>query len=473
MFLFYYFWLTINYLIYLNHFFFEFLLYKSNNFNFIHNNSFYKQNFFNKFFFFFLKKENINSFSFFFKNLDNYLNFWKKNLFFPSDFFNFYSNRTKNKLFDVIFLTNLFKKICNIFKLKNYFDWLILQKIFFSSYFNLLNLYIYKNISKNNLIKFNFIIFFFLELKNYRYSQFFNLNYYNDWFAFSFNTNKKKNNIKNKNNIIIIFRKKKIIYLKKIISIYNSNYNFKLIKDNFFLNKLVIFNKKIKNKSFLFFKNIKIKNNFFENIKNNLPIRFFESSLNKFVNFYNFKNYNFYYLRKNKIFNKGRYSRNRQLYRTGVYWCLWLNIIIVYGLYFLFYRFSFNFGYIWFGLFIIFFSTIFSRVCKYSFFNFFILIKEFVLLFNWFGFILINFYNTSFFYLGYFFNKHFLLLFNKFDYNLYFLFFYINFIFNKLNKKKDYGYVFIWEDYKFEDKSFLKYKSILNWFVQLYKVLIY
>ena len=29
-----------------------------------------------------------------------------------------------------------------------------------------------------------------------------------------------------------------------------------------------------------------------------------------------------FFLRKVKIFNKGRYSRNRQNYRTGVYLCL-------------------------------------------------------------------------------------------------------------------------------------------------------
>ncbi len=28
---------------------------------------------------------------------------------------------------------------------------------------------------------------------------------------------------------------------------------------------------------------------------------------------------NILFLRKNKVFNKGRYSRNRQTYRTGVY----------------------------------------------------------------------------------------------------------------------------------------------------------
>jgi len=35
--------------------------------------------------------------------------------------------------------------------------------------------------------------------------------------------------------------------------------------------------------------------------------------------FFDFNAYKMYFLRKNKNFNKSRYSRNRQLYRTGVY----------------------------------------------------------------------------------------------------------------------------------------------------------
>jgi len=36
------------------------------------------------------------------------------------------------------------------------------------------------------------------------------------------------------------------------------------------------------------------------------------------------------FLRKSKFFNKGRYSRNRQIYRTGVYLCFYVNIIVLY-----------------------------------------------------------------------------------------------------------------------------------------------
>ena len=74
-------------------------------------------------------------------------------------------------------------------------------------------------------------------------------------------------------------------------------------------------------------------------------IKFSSTSIAKHIN--NVADFSVYFLRKNKSFNKGRYSRNRQNYRTGVYWCLYVNVIALFGLYFLFYRFTFNFGYLW------------------------------------------------------------------------------------------------------------------------------
>jgi len=50
-------------------------------------------------------------------------------------------------------------------------------------------------------------------------------------------------------------------------------------------------------------------------------------------------------LRKTKSFNKSRYSRNRQYYRTGVFLCLWANIILVLGAYYLFFRLTIKFTY--------------------------------------------------------------------------------------------------------------------------------
>ncbi len=75
------------------------------------------------------------------------------------------------------------------------------------------------------------------------------------------------------------------------------------------------------------------------------------------------------YLRSSKHFNKGRYSRNRQLYRTGVYWCIWLNVVIVYALHFYFYRVVYSFGYLWFPVGLLLLSIFGSRLFKYRFYN--------------------------------------------------------------------------------------------------------
>lgn len=58
----------------------------------------------------------------------------------------------------------------------------------------------------------------------------------------------------------------------------------------------------------------------------------------------NIKKTNFI-LRKTKSFNKSRYSRNRQYYRTGVFLCLWANIIFIVGAYYLFFRLTLKFSY--------------------------------------------------------------------------------------------------------------------------------
>lgn len=84
------------------------------------------------------------------------------------------------------------------------------------------------------------------------------------------------------------------------------------------------------------------------------------------------------FLRATKQFNKGRYSRNRQLYRTGVYWCIWLNIILVYGLYFYFYRFTFSFGYFWLPGIIFILSVFGNRLYKYRFYQIPTLVNEFL-----------------------------------------------------------------------------------------------
>jgi hypothetical protein len=64
-------------------------------------------------------------------------------------------------------------------------------------------------------------------------------------------------------------------------------------------------------------------------------IKFFYKLNNNFLTYF--------FIRKQKYFNKGRYSRNRQLYRTGTYWCIYVNIVAVLGLNYLFYKFTINF----------------------------------------------------------------------------------------------------------------------------------
>jgi len=79
--------------------------------------------------------------------------------------------------------------------------------------------------------------------------------------------------------------------------------------------------------------------------------------------------YECFFLRKTKSFNKGRYSRNRQVYRTGVYICFYVNVIAVCLLWFYFYKFKFKFTYYWWFFILLPFSFIYSRALKYDLFN--------------------------------------------------------------------------------------------------------
>ena len=97
-----------------------------------------------------------------------------------------------------------------------------------------------------------------------------------------------------------------------------------------------------------------------------LRIKYWSSHFIKYINYKNLNEYSILYLRKSKNFNKGRYSRNRQYYRTGVYWCLYINIILIIGLYFWFYRLTMNFSYLWWLLFLFIISAIVPKTIKYK-----------------------------------------------------------------------------------------------------------
>lgn len=218
--------------------------------------------------------------------------------------------------------------------------------------------------------------------------------------------------------------------------------------------------------------------NWLKGIKKRLYIRFSDSSVSKYISFKTLDKYKIYYIRKNRIFNKGRYSRNRQLYRTGVYWCLWLNVIVVYGLYFFFYRFTFNFGYLWLGLAVLAFSFIFSRVCQSRFYNPTVLVSEFQLFLNWFFVLFQNFYYAIYnvyitFFENYLKHLYFNIILLRYVPLLYSTSIYKALLFfaESTRKKKSSRFVFYWQYFVGEDKSFFKIKTKIHWFKQLWKML--
>lgn len=54
--------------------------------------------------------------------------------------------------------------------------------------------------------------------------------------------------------------------------------------------------------------------------------------------------YNYFVLRRAKNFNKSRFSRNRQLARVIFYFALFINILIIYGIFFVLYGLSIFLG---------------------------------------------------------------------------------------------------------------------------------
>ena len=167
------------------------------------------------------------------------------------------------------------------------------------------------------------------------------------------------------------------------------NYRYKLSIFAYFFksariqNHDVVFKLLLKNKQFMSFfdyksvfpmpviliKLKKFSTNLISAIRSNFVIRFSPTNVAKYLNSYYLNSLDVLYLRKNKVFNKGRYSRNRQFYRTGVYWCLYINIIAIVGLYFWFYRFVMNFGYLWWLLFLSLASFILAKSLNYNLLN--------------------------------------------------------------------------------------------------------
>ena len=197
------------------------------------------------------------------------------------------------------------------------------------------------------------------------------------------------------NSFFFIFLLKKLPFYENIDNLNNNTLFFKSVKivssvsnnSNSFLNYLNTFSVKTYLNSF-----------FFLRLKNlNYYIKYSVSDFFKYLNNYSLQTLNILFLRKNKVFNKGRYSRNRQYYRTGVYWCLYVNIVAVVGIYFWFYRFNMNFGYLWWILYFFLFSLFFSRSYSLNVFGlkrtFLQIFKSFFWILNIFSSFFISFLN--------------------------------------------------------------------------------
>ena len=246
--------------------------------------------------------------------------------------------------------------ILNSFKTKKF------QKINFYLFLNIyFNLYKKTNISKtfskyflSNTNEFNMFLFIYLIWTSSCL-----LNGKSNWFLLLLLLNSKNYKIKinSTSNIYSNFIKNNP--LKPVIT-----NKLHLLKKNFFKSFNYIKFEKFLSHSFVMF-----------------PIKFKPSNILFFLSQSTFKKLNINFIRKSKVFNKGRYSRNRQYYRTGVYWCLYINIILVVSLYFWFYRFLINFGYLWWLLFAFILSFVFPKffgIYKMGFFkNFYLLFAVF------------------------------------------------------------------------------------------------
>lgn len=314
-------------------------------------------------FFFIIFSKIINYFEI---KIDNFLNVnWLNNLFFKYNFFHQYSllpkDEKKFKFKDIYLLNKIFKITNENFSLVD----------FNSVYYILVKQYYFSLIRKNSkLYKFAYFFINIVLLRN-------KLNYINKTrtigsadslsiFLYDF-YKKPYNELKYTN------KKNKAHSLIKININQNRKFNYGRIL-SFYKNFSKIFNEL----------------NFIINEINlkNIQIFFKPSSMDKYSsNEISYFNNTIFFLRKNKVFNKGRYSRNRQTYRTGVYWCLYINIVAVLGLYFWFYRFSINFGYTWWFICIFVLAFFLPKIFKFNLYNLYILNTEIKLLQNWLGYI--------------------------------------------------------------------------------------
>ena len=161
---------------------------------------------------------------------------------------------------------------------------------------------------------------------------------------------------------------------KKKIHTYNFNFNF--LKTTIHKYSILF--------GFKFYNNLLIGKNYIVVNTNKLLItpKLTCSSIYKNISILDSYNTEFQFIRKNKVYNKGRYSRCRQNYRTGVYLCMYLSIVSIFGLYYWFFKFSFNFSYLWWFFIGFLISFLFPKIIKYRLYEPITTIKLFCSFFN-------------------------------------------------------------------------------------------
>ena len=210
--------------------------------------------------------------------------------------------------------------------------------------------------------------------------------------------NKIKTNIFK--NFLIIF------YLIKTVGIYSFIKTISVFKKTiFFIHKNIYYKQLQYKELFLKYLNINtINNNIFiyfnkkhtdilslDICTNFSNIKISSSSIYKNLNVFDYSSAEFQFLRKNKVYNKGRYSRCRQNYRTGVYLCMYLSIVSIFGLYYWFFKFSFNFSHLWWFFIGFLCSFLLPKIIKYRLYEPKQTINSFYRFFLWFSILLKSF----------------------------------------------------------------------------------
>ena len=238
----------------------------------------------------------------------------------PTTFFSFIdnfekSNRIQQKksfkylksLYKLFFITNVFRS-----RFLTYYYILFFNK-FFLSVFSFFYFRIFNSFNANDVtIKFYLLLTFFINFRgNCNSLKFFSTRGISNYKSLLSSFDIKKSVLTNS---VTIFTYNKVLqYFNAFHNapIINSQNNIKNRYSSFSLNSNYIFNTSIVKR----------------NDGNNINVMF---------------------IKLNKIYNKGKFARNKQIYRTGVIWCLWLTILTICAPFYYFYSFNFIFTYIWF-----------------------------------------------------------------------------------------------------------------------------